>query len=80
MTVPEGSSGKRTFSDNCTPFRDLIEALELVRKEVPIDIVHLSSGFVESDDGGVMGLEPLVHEIRNHFNVFISIDVMPSES
>lgn len=57
--------------------RDLIEALEIVRKETPIDIVHLSSGFVESEDGGVMGLEPLVHEIRNQFNVFISIDVMP---
>ena len=40
-------------------------------------MVHLSSGFVESEDGGVLGLEPLVREIRNHFNVFISIDVMP---
>ncbi len=59
--------------------RDLIEALQLVRKETTIDIVHLSSGFVESKDGGIMGLEPLVHEIRNHFNVFISIDVMPPE-
>ena len=57
--------------------RDLIEALEQVRKEVPVDMVHLSSGFVESEDGGVLGLEPLVAEIRNHFNVFVSIDVMP---
>lgn len=57
--------------------RDLIEALELVRKETTIDIVHLSSGFVESEDGGILALEPLVHEIRNHFSVFISIDVMP---
>jgi len=57
--------------------RDLIEALNVVRNEVPIDMVHLSSGFVESEDGGVLGLEPLVREIRNHFNVFISIDVMP---
>ncbi len=59
--------------------RDLIEALNYVKKEVPIDMVHLSSGFVESEDGGVLALEPLVKEIRNHFNVFISIDVMPPQ-
>jgi solute carrier family 13 (sodium-dependent dicarboxylate transporter), member 2/3/5 len=62
-----------------TPFasKDLIEALDLVRKEAPIDVVHLSSGFVGTEDGGVAGLEPLVKEIRRHFNVLISIDVMP---
>ncbi len=57
--------------------RDLIEALEIIRKEVAIDIVHLSSGFVESEDGGILALDPFVREIRNHFNVFISLDVMP---
>lgn len=57
--------------------KDVMEALELVKKEVPVDIIHLSSGFVESEDGGVLSLEPLVHEIRKYFNVFISIDVMP---
>ena len=68
----KGARTKTTFTA-----KDLIEALTIVKKERPIDIVHLSSGFVESEDGGVLGLEPLVHEIRKHFNVFISIDVMP---
>lgn len=68
----KGPRAKTAFST-----RDLIEALALVRKEVPFDIVQLSSGFVESEDGGVLALEPLVREVRKHFHTFISIDVMP---
>jgi len=68
----KGPHTKTTFSK-----RDLIEALAIIKKETPLDIIHLSSGFVESEDGGILSLEPLVHEIRKHFNAFISIDVMP---
>ena len=57
--------------------KDVLEALEMVKKEVPVDIIQLSSGFVEGEDGGVLALDPLVHEIRKYFSVFISIDVMP---
>jgi len=68
----KGPQAKTVFTT-----KDLIESLSLVTKETPVDIIQLSSGFVESEDGGVLGLEPLVREIRKHFNVFISIDVMP---
>ena len=68
----KGPTVKTTFTT-----KDVLEALDMVRREVPIDIIQLSSGFVESEDGGVLSLEPVLHQIRKYFNVFISMDVMP---
>lgn len=56
---------------------DFVEALQILLKETPAEIIHLSSGFVESDDGGMAQIEPLVKEIRKHLNILISVDVMP---
>ncbi len=56
---------------------DFVEALKLILEESPAEIIHLSSGFVESEDGGMAQIEPLVQEIRKHLNILISVDVMP---
>jgi solute carrier family 13 (sodium-dependent dicarboxylate transporter), member 2/3/5 len=59
---------------------DFVEALKLLLEETPAEIIHLSSGFVESEDGGMALLEPLVQEIRKHLNILVSVDVMPPAS
>jgi hypothetical protein len=56
---------------------DFVEALKILLEETPAEIIHLSSGFVESEDGGMADLEPLVREIRKHLNILVSVDVMP---
>lgn len=57
--------------------QDFVEALQILLSEVPAEIIHLSSGFIESEDGGMALLEPLIQEIRKHLNILISVDVMP---
>jgi len=56
---------------------DFVDALRLLLQETPAEIIHLSSGFVETEDGGMEQLESLVREIRKHLNILISVDVMP---
>lgn len=57
--------------------RDLVEAIRIVLKEKRCDFVHLSSGHVETEDGGVSWLDPWVSEIRRHLNTLISLDLVP---
>lgn len=59
---------------------DFVEALKILLHETPAEIVHLSSGFVESEDGGMARIESLVKDIRKHLNILISVDVMPPAS
>jgi sodium-dependent dicarboxylate transporter 2/3/5 len=60
--------------------RDLIEAIEIILKEKTCDFVHLSSGHVDTEDGGVDWLGPWVTEIRKHLNILISLDLVPPHS
>ena len=55
--------------------KDLIEAIKIVLAEKRCDIVNLSSGRVETDDGGIEWLSPWVTEIRKHLNILISLDL-----
>ena len=59
---------------------DLIEAIEIVLREKPCNFVHLSSGHVETEDGGIDWLTPWVAEIRRHINILISLDLAPPKS
>jgi len=57
--------------------RDLVEAIQFVLKEKRCDFVNLSSGRVETEDGGVEWLQPWVQELRKHINILISVDLVP---
>ncbi|MBI2068006.1 MAG: hypothetical protein HYT77_08345 [Deltaproteobacteria bacterium] len=67
---------------NHPPFskQDLIEAIQTVLKETSCDVVHLSSGHVETEDGGIVWLTPWVTEIRKHIDILISLDLAPPKS
>ncbi len=66
--IPEGTP----YTDE-----DFLEALEKVLEQASPELIHLSSGFSSSEDGGMKLLEPLVKKIRERFNLLISVDVMP---
>lgn len=74
-----GSSKELSQHPPFTP-RDLVEAVQIVLKEKRCDLVALSSGRVETDDGGVEKLAMWVAEIRKHLNVLISLDLVPPAS
>ena len=71
-----GSSKELSEHPPFTP-RDLVEAIQIVMEEKRCDVVTLSSGHVETPDGGVEKLEPWVAEIRKHVNVLIALDLVP---
>jgi solute carrier family 13 (sodium-dependent dicarboxylate transporter), member 2/3/5 len=74
-----GSSKELSQHPPFTP-RDLVEAIQIVLQEKRCDVVSLSSGHVETPDGGVERLEPWVAEIRKHLNVLIALDLVPPET
>jgi hypothetical protein len=74
-----GSSKELSEHPPFTP-RDLVEAVQLVMEEKRCDVVTLSSGHVDTPDGGVERLEPWVTEIRKHLNVLICLDLVPPAS
>jgi len=74
-----GSSRELSQHPPFTP-RDLVEAIQLVRKEKRCDVVSLSSGHVDTEDGGVERLEKWVTQIRKHLSILISLDLVPPAS
>jgi hypothetical protein len=74
-----GSSKELSKHPPFTP-RDLVEAVQLVVAEKRCDVVTLSSGHVETGDGGVERMEKWVNEIRRHLNLLISLDLVPPDS
>lgn len=71
-----GSSKELSQHPPFTP-RDLVEAVKIVLSEKRCDVVALSSGRVETDDGGVEKLSIWVAELRKHLNILISLDLVP---
>jgi hypothetical protein len=71
-----GSSRDVSQHPPFTP-RDLVEAIQIVEQEKQCDVVNLSSGRVDTPDGGVERLEKWVTEIRKHLNVLIALDLVP---
>lgn len=74
-----GSSRDVSQHPPFTP-RDLVEAIQIVEQEKRCDLVSLSSGHVDTPDGGVERLERWVTEIRKHLNVLIALDLVPPET
>jgi hypothetical protein len=71
-----GSSKELSQHPPFTP-RDLVEAIQIVLAEKRCDVVTLSSGRVDTEDGGVERLEKWVAMLRKHLNVLISLDLVP---
>lgn len=59
------------------PVEDVVEAVRVARSEHRINMVYLSVGHIDTEDGGVRFLEPYVHAIKKHFGILVAIDALP---
>ncbi|MBI1911306.1 MAG: hypothetical protein HYS21_04840 [Deltaproteobacteria bacterium] len=56
---------------------EVIETVEAVLKEKASEIIYLSIGFSESDDGGISFLKPYLTAIKKHFNCLVAVEALP---
>lgn len=54
---------------------EVIGVLEQCRRESPLDVVTLSSWQTETEDGGVLQIEPYIRAIKKCFNVLLLVEV-----
>lgn len=69
--------GEEAALHDGVPVADVLEAIRIARAEHPIHMVYLSVGHLETDDGGVVFLEPYVHAIKKHFDILVAVDALP---
>ncbi len=56
---------------------DVLEAVEVARATAHIDVVYLSTGYIDRPDSGVLELEPFIRAIKHQFDVLVAVDLMP---
>ncbi|MFT7580042.1 MAG: hypothetical protein ACI9MR_001709, partial [Myxococcota bacterium] len=62
---------------DAVPVDDIVEAVRIARDENPVHMVHLSVGWLGTDDGGVRMLEPYVAALKKHFDILVAVDALP---
>ncbi len=62
---------------DAVPVADIVEAIRIAREEQTVNMVHLSVGYLGTDDGGVRMLEPYVAAIKKHFDIVVAVDALP---
>jgi len=56
---------------------EVLETVEEVLKEKASEIIYLSIGFSESDDGGIEFLKPYIKAIKKHFHCLVAVEALP---
>lgn len=56
---------------------EVLETVEAILKEKASDIIYLSIGFTEGDDGGIEFLTPYIKAIKKHFNCLVAVEALP---
>ncbi len=56
---------------------EVLETVEVVLKEGTSEIIYLSIGFREGDDGGIEHLAPYIRAIKKHFNCLVAVEALP---
>jgi biotin synthase-related radical SAM superfamily protein len=56
---------------------EVVETAGAVLKERPSEIIYLSIGFSDGDDGGIEFLKPYIQAIKNHFNCLVAVEALP---
>lgn len=62
---------------DAVPVDDVVEAVRVARGEHAVNMVHLSVGWLGTDDGGVAFLEPYVAALKRHFDILVAVDSLP---
>ena len=56
---------------------EVLETVDAILKEGGLNIIYLSIGFSEGEDGGILFLAPYMREIKKHFNCLIAVEALP---
>ncbi len=56
---------------------DVVEAVGVALETDAIEVVYLSTGYVDRPDGGVRDLEPFIRAIKHRYNVLVAVDALP---
>ncbi len=56
---------------------DVVRAVEAARATSPLCAVYLRAVDAATEDGGVLGAEPFVDEIKKRFDLLVSVDAHP---
>ncbi|MCA9514095.1 MAG: radical SAM protein, partial [Myxococcales bacterium] len=69
--------GQKVAAHDALPVDDIVEAVRVARAEHDVNMVHLSVGWLGTDDGGVQVLEPYIAAIKRHFDILVAVDALP---
>jgi hypothetical protein len=59
---------------------EVLETAEAILKEGASDIIYLSIGYSDCEDGGVKFLAPYIKAIKKHFRCLVAVEVLPPKS
>lgn len=59
------------------PLDEIMEAVEVCLKEKRVNMVHILTGYVDSEDRGIFSLQPYIRSLRKNFDLMISVDAFP---
>ncbi len=68
----ESGKGDITYSVD-----EVLETAEAILTERASDIIYLSIGFSETDDGGIEFLTPYIKAVKKHFNCLVAVEALP---
>jgi hypothetical protein len=70
--IEGGESNEITYSVD-----EVLETVEAILKEGASEIIYLSIGFSEQDDGGIEILSSYIKAIKKHFNCLVAVEALP---
>ncbi len=59
---------------------EVLETVEAVLKDGMSEIIYLSIGFTEGEDGGIKFLTPYIEAIKKHFNCLVAVEALPPKT
>jgi hypothetical protein len=76
------SGGFDKIDDNPTIFTvdEVLETAEAILKEGASDIIYLSIGYSDCEDGGVEFLAPYIQAIKKHFRCLVAVEALPPKN
>ncbi len=59
---------------------EVLETAEAILKEGASDIIYLSIGYSDCDDGGIEFLAPYIVALKKHFRCLVAVEALPPKS
>ncbi len=59
---------------------EVLEVVSAVLEEGVSEIIYLSTGFTEDDDGGIGFLTPYIEAIKKRFNCLVAVEALPPKN